>query len=289
MGKTALALELAEKIGAEILSADSRQVYRGLDVGTAKPPPEERARAPHHFIDEKTLDEPWSAGRFADEANARIAGILARGRVPLVVGGSTLYLESLVHGLSDVPAAPPEVRAALMREAATPDGRLRLYHELRAADPATADTLDPTKSQRLVRALEPLRTTGRTRSDYLAHAPRPPFRYRVVVLERPRDSLYRRINDRVDAMLAAGLLDENKKLLAAGHPADANPLRTIGYQEPLAHLRGEIAYDEMVRLLKLHSRRYAKRQLTWFRRRPAYLRLDLATDPHPPTTLLGLS
>jgi tRNA dimethylallyltransferase len=275
VGKTERSLALAEALGAEIVSADSRQVYRGLDVGTAKPSPAERARVPHHFVDARAPDAPWTAGQFAREAEGRIGEILGRGRVPLVVGGSTLYLDALVHGLADVPAAPPEVRAALMREAATPEGRARLVAELAAADPAAAATIDHANPQRLVRALEVLRATGQPPSAFQQERPRPAYRWRVVVLTRPRETLYQRIDTRVDAMLAAGLVEENRRLLAEGHALDASPFRTIGYQEPLAYLRGEIGYDEMVRLLKQNTRRYAKRQLTWFRRHPGSLWVDL--------------
>ncbi|HLA62786.1 MAG TPA: tRNA (adenosine(37)-N6)-dimethylallyltransferase MiaA [Rhodothermales bacterium] len=276
VGKTALSLALAERVGAEIVSCDSRQVYRGMDVGTAKPTPEERARVPHHFIDERNLSEPWSAGAFADEANRRIREILSRGRVPLVVGGSTLYLDALVHGIADVPKASAELRDALSQEALTPEGRQRLYDELAAADPETAATLDPTKSQRLVRAVEVLRTTGLPRAAFLARQAPSLFHWQVTVLTRPRGELYARINARVDAMLADGLVDEVARLIALGYRTDENPLRTIGYQEPGAYLAGALDYDEMVRLLKQNSRRYAKRQLTWFRRSPAYRWIDLS-------------
>ncbi len=278
VGKTALSLELAERLGAEIVSADSRQVYRGLDIGTAKPSREERARVRHHFIDERAPGEPWSAGTFAEEAVARMADIFGRGRLPLVVGGSTLYLEALLFGLADVPKEAPEVRAALTRKAATPEGARALYDELARVDPAGARTLDPTKTQRLVRALGVYRTTGRPWSSFHARTSPPPHSFRIVVLNRPREELYARIEARVDAMLDAGLLEENQALLDAGYALDTNPLRTIGYQEPIAYLRGEIEYDEMVRLLKRNSRRYAKRQLTWFRRWQTAVWADPAQD-----------
>jgi tRNA dimethylallyltransferase len=273
-GKTDVSLKVAERLKGEIVSADSRQIYRGLDVGTAKPSPGELARVPHHFIDEKDLGEPFSAGRFAAEAEARIAEILARGGLPVVAGGSTLYVEALVHGLANIPDVPPEVRIAVEQRLAD-EGAETLYAELLRLDPAAAATLDATKTQRLVRALEVLHHTGTTLSEHQRDQSEPAYRYRVFVLTRPREVLYQRINARVDQMLAHGLLDENRRLLADGVSPDLNPLRTIGYQEPLAHLRGEIEYDEMVRLLKRNTRRYAKRQLTWFRRHEEYTWLDL--------------
>jgi tRNA dimethylallyltransferase len=268
VGKTGLSLSLAEQLGAEIVSADSRQVYRGLDVGTAKPSPEELRRVRHHFVDELDLGEPWSAGRFAAAANARIGEILERGRVPLVVGGSTLYLEALVHGLAEVPPGDPDVRRALTARAAEDPGAL--YEELARIDPEGAATLDPTKTQRLVRALEVYRTTGRPWSSYFEARSPPPYRYRVVVLTRDREELYRRIEQRVDEMIGRGLVEENRRLLAAGHRLDTNPLRTIGYQEPIAFLEGRISFEAMVNRLKQNTRRYAKRQLTWFRRCSEY-------------------
>ncbi len=264
-GKTALSLEMAERLDAEIVSADSRQIYRELTIGTDKPEPHELARVPHHFIDELDLGEPFSAGAFARQAWARIAEILGRGRLPLVVGGSTLYLHALQFGLADVPEVAPEVRQGL--EARLRDeGAPALYAELERVDPASAARLDATKTQRLVRALEVYHATGRPLSAYHAQQQPPPYRFQVSVLRLDRQVLYARIERRIDQMLERGLLEEVRGLLARGVDPSVNPLRTIGYQEPIAYLRGEIDYDEMVRLFKRNSRRYAKRQMTWFRR-----------------------
>ncbi len=269
VGKTALSLSVAERIGAEILSADSRQVYRGLTIGTARPSPEEQARVPHHFVGERSLGEPFSAGQFAREANARIREIRARGRPVLVAGGSTLYLHALQHGLADIPEVPAALRAELMARLDR-EGAEALYDELQSVDPACAETLDPTKTHRLVRALEVYHGTGRPLSHYHAQPPEPPFRYRTVVLHRPREELYDRINRRVDRMLEAGLLDEVRALMKRDVDLSRPPLSTIGYREPIRHLRGEIDYDEMARLIKRNTRRYAKRQLTWLRRYEDY-------------------
>ncbi|RMH56571.1 MAG: tRNA (adenosine(37)-N6)-dimethylallyltransferase MiaA [Bacteroidetes bacterium] len=265
VGKTELSLQLAEHTSAEIVSADSRQVYRRMDIGTAKPTEVERARVPHHFIDELDLDEPFSAGRFAEAAWERIREIHARGRATLVVGGSTLYLYALQHGLAKIPTVSAGTRATI-EERLSREGADALYRELQSVDPEAAATMDPTKTQRLVRALEVFHETGQPISSFQRQAVRPPFAFRTVVLTRDRHVLYERINRRVDLMLEAGLLDEVAGLLEAGFEPSLNPLRTIGYKEPIRYLQGEISREEMVRLIKRNTRRYAKRQLTWFRR-----------------------
>ncbi len=265
VGKTELGIALAERIGGEIISADSRQIYVDMDIGTAKPSTEQRAHVRHHFIDELRINEPFSAGRFGVEAGARMREILDRGRVPLIVGGSSLYLHSLKHGLADVPDVPTEVREAVQSELEA-RGRDALYRELRDVDPESAARLDPTKTQRLIRALEVYRSTGRPLSSYHGEQAAPSYAFRTFVLNRDRSELYRQINRRVDTMLSNGLLDEVRTLLDRGYDPSLNPLRTIGYKEPIRHLHGEFPYDEMVRLVKRNSRRYAKRQLTWFRR-----------------------
>lgn len=275
VGKTTLSLEIADRIDAEIISADSRQVYRELTIGTAKPSPEERQRAPHHFIDERSVfDPPFSAGTFADEANQRIREILARGHQPLIVGGSTLYIHALQFGLADVPDVPKEVRTRI-EERLDREGADALYEELQEVDPQQANRMDPTKTQRLVRALEVYHGTGRPLSYYYENQPEPPFTYRTIVLNRDRQRLYRRIEERVDRMLERGLLDEVQSLLDRGVDPTRQPLRTIGYREPIQYLRGAIDYDEMVRLIKRNTRRYAKRQLTWFRRYDNYHWLNI--------------
>lgn len=278
VGKTALSLSLAQQLDAEIVSSDSRQVYRPLTIGTAKASPAERALVPHHFIDELDLEEPFSAGLFARAAWERIGAIRERGREAIVVGGSTLYLEALVHGLAEIPPTRPATRAALNRRLEA-EGAQKLFEELAALDPATAATLDPTKTQRIVRALEVHHDTGQPLSHYLERRTRPPWAFRVIVLNRPREQLYERINARAEAMLAGGLLEENRALLEAGYGRALNPLRTIGYQEPMAYLAGEMSYEEMVRRLKQNTRRYAKRQLTWFRRRAEYAWIELPEEP----------
>lgn len=277
VGKSAVALALAERIGADIISADSRQIYRGLDIGTAKPTTEEQARVVHHFIDERDPDEPYSAGAFADAAARRIQAGLDDGRRFIVAGGSTLYLHALLEGIGETPPSSPQCRSRLERRLER-EGREQLYEELREIDPQAADSIDPANTHRLLRALEVHAVSGRPLSSF---HPRPPssLPFSPVLLLRDRQTLYRRINERVDAMVDAGLFQEVERLLEQGYDPELSPLRTIGYRECIRHLRGEIDEAEAVRLVKRNSRRYAKRQLTWFRRYPAYPSLDL--DPIP--------
>lgn len=274
VGKTELAIAIAEQIGAEILSVDSRQIYRGLDIGTAKPTDRQRERVPHHFVSERELADPITAGQFAHDARRRIDEILGRGRVPLAVGGSTLYLTALVHGLAELPPVPEDIADAVRAQAHTLQGREALYDELATADPRAAQTLDPSKSQRLARLVGVLRATQSPPSAAWDAEPAPRHPFRVVVLDRPRGLLYERIEARVDAMIEAGLIEENAALLRSGVSATSPAMRTIGYQEPQAFLRGEISNEEMVERIKRNTRRYAKRQLTWFRRYPDYRWMD---------------
>ncbi len=270
VGKTAVSLEVAERLNAEIVSVDSRQVYEELTIGTAKPSPSEQQRAPHHFIGERSLHEPFSAGAYAKAANDRIRAVLDRGHRPLVVGGATLYLHALQYGLADIPDVDDEVRDELTQRLES-EGQDALYEELTQVDPRQAAETDPTKTQKVIRALEVYHGTGKPLSYYYENQPEPPFDYVTVVLNRDREKLYDRINHRVDRMLDAGLLDEVRDVMDIdGVQLDEPPLSTIGYREPIQHLKGDIDYDEMVRLVKRNTRRYAKRQLTWFRRYDEY-------------------
>lgn len=279
VGKTQLALELASQLDAEIISADSRQIYRELVIGTARPTDEELALVPHHFVAELSLDEPFSAGIFADQAAERIADIHTRGKVALVTGGSTLYLEALIHGLSDLPETSQETRKRLTLRYQQ-EGANALYAELQRVDPEAAATMDATKSQRVIRALEVFHDTGKPLSSYHQNpSESSQFRPLVLIADRERAILYDRINRRVDVMIEDGLVEENRLILEKGFSLDLNPLRTIGYKEPMAYLQGEYDEREMIRRLKQNTRRYAKRQLTWFRRRPEYHWIDLEENP----------
>jgi tRNA dimethylallyltransferase len=270
VGKTELSLDVAEALDAEIVSVDSRQVYRELTIGTAKPSEAARRRVPHHFIGERTVRNPLSAGAYADAAHERMHDILDRGELPLVVGGATLYLHALQYGLADVPDVDDAVREQL-EERLDREGPEALYEELCEVDPAQAEKADPTKTQRVIRALEVYHGTGKPLTHYYENQTEPPFSFVTVVLNRERQALYDRINRRVDRMLDRGLLDEVRDVMQIdGVQLDEPPLSTIGYREPIQYLRDELGYDEMVRLVKRNTRRYAKRQLTWFRRYDEY-------------------
>lgn len=270
VGKTELSLDVAERLDAEIVSADSRQVYDELTIGTAKPAPEALERVRHHFIEERSLHEPFSAGEYADAANERIREILDRGRRPIVVGAATLYIHALQYGLADIPEVDDQVRERIEKRMET-EGREALYRELKEVDPEQAESTDPTKTHQVVRALEVYHGTGKPLTYYYENQAEPPFDYVTVVLNRDREHLYDRINRRVDRMLDDGLLDEVRSVMEIeGVRLDEPPLSTIGYREPIQYLRDEIDYDEMVRLVKRNTRRYAKRQLTWFRRYDEY-------------------
>ena len=281
-GKTAFSFAVAEKLNAEIISIDSRQIYKELNIGTAKPSLDELARFPHHFISERSIHNPVSAGEYVLLAEKRIDSILQKGKVPLIVGGSTLYIHLLQHGMADIPEVPPALRTELSQRLKQ-EGSAALYKELMAIDPAAANTMDPSKSQRIIRALEVYYGTGNRISYYHETQSKPHYSYKTYILYRQRDHLYARINQRVDIMLADGLMDEVKHLLETPEIDSLPVMRTIGYMEVIEHLKGAYDYNEMVRLIKRNSRRYAKRQLTWFRRFEEYCWIDL--DNATPDTL----
>ena len=274
VGKTALSLAVAEKLNAEIISIDSRQIYKELTIGTAKPSNEELARIPHHFISERSIHHPVSAGQFAALAEERISSILKRGKIPLVVGGSTLYIHALQFGLAAIPEVAPHFRTKLTQRLEE-EGPELLYNELEAIDPVAAETMDATKTQRMIRALEVYYGTGHTLSYYHQHPSKPAYSYKTYILHRNRDHLYARINQRVDGMLSEGLVEEVAQLIKDPEITTLPVMRTIGYMEVIEYLQGAYDHDEMVRLIKRNSRRYAKRQLTWFKRFEDYCWLDL--------------
>ncbi|MCG3156264.1 MAG: tRNA dimethylallyltransferase [bacterium] len=268
VGKTEVALALARRLPAEIVSADSRQIYRGMDIGTAKPSAAQLRQAPHHFIDIRNPDEWYTAGEYGRAARGVVGEIMQRGRTPLVVGGSGFYLQALLEGFSA--ALPSDLRLrAQLQQRLQDEGAPALHRELAQIDPAAAARLHPNDGHRLVRALEVHRLSGLTLTELQQHASEPPaFRYRFFCLTLERHRLYERIDRRVLAMLEAGLLEECRQLLARGYSPQLNALQTVGYQEAFQFLNGEISHEEMVTLIQRHSRQYAKRQLTWFRRRP---------------------
>ncbi len=275
-GKTALGLRLAQILGGEIVSVDSRQIYRELTIGSAKPGADELAQAPHHFIDELNLGEPYSAGLFAKQASLRINEISERGHVPIVVGGSTLYLHALVHGLSPTVPSDPVVRANIEKRLAKL-GKEALHKELAEIDPPSASSMDPTKTSRLVRALEVYELTGTPLSEFHGRSLPLSHKFSVTVLTLERQTLYERIEQRVDRMLELGLIEENRRIRDLKLDPSLSALKSIGYQEPMAYLDGLYSWDRMVELIKRNSRRYAKRQLTWLRRYKTYRRVCAQT------------
>lgn len=266
VGKSALAMEIAERAGAEIVSGDALQVYRGFDIGTAKPSTAERARVPHHLIDELDPTERFSAGRFATLARAALGEIAARGRPAVVAGGSGLYLRALIAGIAPLPPADAAVRDLLERRLVE-EGLAVLRGELERIDPATAARLGAGDRQRILRALEVALTTGRPLSSWLAEAPfgREPLPARRIGLTLPRALLYDRIEARVRRMLEAGWLAEVRRLLASGVGPEAPAFQAIGYAQWVRHLAGELGFEEAFRRIVVATRRYAKRQETWFR------------------------
>jgi tRNA dimethylallyltransferase len=265
-GKSALALQLAQEIPLEIVSIDSAQVYRGMDIGTAKPTAAERAAVPHHLIDIRDPAEPYSAADFVRDATAAIADIRARGKLPLIVGGTMLYAKALRDGLSDLPRADATVRARLEAQAQA-EGWPALHARLAQVDPATAARLPPKDRQRIQRALEVWETTGMPLSQ-LQKAPRkPPLALATVaLLPADRGELRRRIAQRFDAMLAAGFLDEVRRLIERGDlHADLPSMRAVGYRQAWAYLHGEGDLAALRTAATHATAQLAKRQITWLR------------------------
>ena len=281
VGKTAAALEVAKHFSAEIVSADSRQVYRYMDIGTAKPSAAERASVPHHGLDICQPDQVYSAGEYGEQARVVINEILAKGKWPLVVGGSGLYFRALLEGFFAAKASNREIQAQL-KHRVQEEGSLVLHEELARVDPSSAARLHPNDTQRIVRALEIFYASGKTATAlWQQHGEAADFPYRLIGLNMPRPALYARINLRVDNMLAAGLVDECKRLLAMGYAPELNALQTVGYQEVFQYLRNEISYDRMAALIKQHTRNYAKRQMTWFRKMRGVEWFDLKPEDSP--------
>ncbi|MFY8000931.1 MAG: tRNA (adenosine(37)-N6)-dimethylallyltransferase MiaA [Candidatus Kapaibacteriota bacterium] len=283
-GKTATSLELAFLLGLhndfafpmEIISADSRQVYRHLTIGTAKPSPSDLSLVPHHFIDEKNPDERFSAGDFGTEAALRLASVRERGKFPVIVGGAGLYVQALTDGFFDEAAGvsnDADYEAAIATERKHLEDELaeygieRLIEELQRLDPVSAQKYADRNPRRIIRALEYCRTAGKPFSEahQTSHVERT-FATRFFGVHAQREELYKRINARAEAMFTDGLLEETSSVLAMGYAPTLNALNTVGYKESLAHLRGEISLARAIELTQQNTRRYAKRQLTWFRR-----------------------
>ncbi len=265
-GKTKTGLSLAEKLGAEILSLDSMAIYRGMDIGTAKPTVAERQQILHHLLDLADPSEDFSVASYLAHAEAAVQDILTRNRVPLFVGGTGLYLRSLLRGLFDGPGSDPVIRSALEAEAARIGGQA-LHDRLAQLDPSTAARLHPNDQRRIIRALEVAQLTGRALSSFheQAAAPHGERPAHVYWLSPPREWLYGRIDQRVDQMMSNGLLAETERLLTNPNGLGRTARQALGYREILEHLAGKRSLPDTIALIKQRTRQFAKRQLTWFR------------------------
>ena len=271
VGKSEVALLLAEKLGAEIVCVDSMQVYRGLDIGTAKPAAEERRRIPHHLIDVAELTQSFDVARFVDSAGNTVKEIKSRGKVPLLCGGTGFYFKAFLEGLGDAPPAAPTLRAELERLPA--EERLR---ELAKRDPETFKRIDQKNPRRVIRALEVIRLTGMPFSAQRAQWSQPSPEYFCVGLSRASGDLRRRIDLRVEQMFTEGLVAETEQLLKSGLQQNPTASQALGYRQVIEYLQGLRPLAETIDLVKIRTRQFAKRQMTWFRRqlRVTWVHLD---------------
>jgi tRNA dimethylallyltransferase len=277
VGKTGLAIRVAKQVDGEIISADSMQVYKGLDIGTAKPTEAERQGVPHHLLDVVAVDQEFSVADYQLMVEDILMDLAKRGKTPILTGGTGLYIRAVLEGfVFDSQGKDDDLRARL-QEVAESQGNIALHRRLAVVDPDTAKRLHPNDRRRVIRALEIYHTTGQPLSQHLDAQKQLEPRYQAVKfgLARNRPRLYQRIDARVDQMIEAGLLDEVKNLLEQGLAEGATAMQALGYKELVGYLRGEYDLAEAIRLLKRDTRRYAKRQLTWFRRDEEIIWLDL--------------
>jgi tRNA dimethylallyltransferase len=271
VGKTEVALQLAERLNGEIVSADSRLFYRGMDIGTAKPTREELRRVPHHLIDVAGPDETWSLALFQSAAGQAIEDIHSRGRLPFLVGGTGQYVWSVIENW-EIPAQEPDPRLrAALEHWAQEIGPVALYERLRSIDPEAAAHMEPRNVRRTVRALEVLFHTGRRFSEQRLKG-ESPYAWRVIGLIRPRDELYQRVDARIEAMIAQGFPDEVRALLERGYSPELPTLSAIGYREMIASLQGKMTLDEAVVQIKRLTRQFVRRQANWFKQEDPRIR-----------------
>jgi tRNA dimethylallyltransferase len=279
VGKSEIALALAEKIGGEIISADSMQVYRGLDIGTAKPSPAECARVPHHLVDVCDLTENFDAAQFVRLAQRAVEEIQSRNKTPIFCGGTGLYFKAFLSGIGEAPGTNPELRAEL--EALSFESLLK---ELRERDPAAYEKIDRQNPRRIIRAVEVIRLSGKKfseqRAEWKAQCAHP-IKTNFYCLTRSPADLHARINLRVDAMFARGLVEETRELLRHGLDRNKTAMQAIGYRQIVEHLHGERPLSETIGLVKSRTRQFAKRQLTWFRRQLDAEWIELKPDEPP--------
>ena len=265
IGKTTVGIHLADKFSGEIIGADSMQIYRHMDIGTAKPTPEERRRVPHHMVDIADPDEDFDAVQYSERARMTIADLYRQGRMPFAVGGTGLYIKAMLHGLFRSEPVDPKIRSRLRQELEQ-GGSSRLYRRLQQIDPDAAGHVHPNDSYRILRALETIESSDKSISKH--HQDHgfedEPFNTLKIGLRKDRKKLYDRIDQRVDSMIQTGLVEEVKKLLAMGYAAELKSMQSIGYRHVVGYLEGSLPWDECLRMLKRDTRRFAKRQFTWF-------------------------
>lgn len=280
VGKTDVSIPLALALQGEIISADARQIFRELEIGTAKPTQQQRAQVPHHFVDELDLTARWTAGDFARAARVRVEEIFARGLLPIIVGGSGFYIHALLDGFFET--EDDDVDYHPLRERLRQEGADTLYDELRQVDPEVAAGIMSNDAHRILRALEVYHRTGVPLSEWQKRRTEPlPYPVSFYCLRMERAALYERVNRRVLLMLKEGLADEVRALFEKGYDEKTNALRTHGYQEVFPYLRGEYGYDEMVNQIQKAVRHYVKRQFTWFRRDPRVVWVGRDSDEPP--------
>jgi tRNA dimethylallyltransferase len=277
VGKTGLALALADHLDVEVVSADSRAVYRWMDIGTAKPSLEERRRVPHHLIDVVDPDEPYSLALYQRQALAAVERIAARGKLPVLVGGAGLYVSAVCDGLAMPDVAPDTAFRETLEERARLEGWQVLLADLERVDPVTAARIDPKNVRRVIRALEVYRATGTPFSAWQSPSDVPPVESTLIGVGLEPAELYARIDRRIDAWLAGGFVDEVRGLLARGYSPSLPSMSGIGYGEIARYLQGELSLDDAVAVFKQATHQYAKRQMTWFRRDRRIQWLDAAT------------
>lgn len=276
-GKTELAVRLAARVDGEIISADSMQLYKYMDIGTAKPDAAEMSGIRHYLIDEVNPDTEFSVARYRELAMEYISEILGKGRQPIIAGGTGLYINSLIYNINFSETVIDQELRDRLRNEALEKGNRHLYERLLEIDPEAASRIHENDIKRVIRAIEVHEHTGKTISYHrqISRLEPPPFRYMVFGLRWDREKLYDRIERRVDLMLEKGLLDEVKRLVGKGYDKNAVAMQGLGYKEMLAYLRGECTLDEAIYILKRDTRHYAKRQLTWFKRIEGIRWLDI--------------
>lgn len=274
IGKTAMSIELAQRFNGEIVGADSMQIYKYMDIGTAKPTAQERAQVPHHLVDFVDPAEPFDAVRYAEIAEKTAMSLIDRGKLPIVAGGTGLYIKSLIYGIFEAEPVDRAIRRELRKEAEEV-GSHALHERLKSCDPEAGARIHPNDAYRIIRALETFAATGKTLSEFQNQHRFAQARFDAlkIGLFMERERLYERIDRRVDLMIQEGLLDEVKGLLERGYSPELKAMQSLGYRHMADYLQGAIDWEEALRTLKRDTRRYAKRQLTWFRADPEICRM----------------